>query len=152
MLGRFKELIGKALPQGISPHQLALTITLGVIIGILPVAWGSTLLCALLAFFLRLNQAVIQAVNYLSYPVQIALFVPFYLMGAKFFPWGPSLSREALLGGFRKGWQENISLMITATLKAISAWLIITPAFAITLYLILRLLLDRMPRFNPAKR
>ncbi len=148
MRGRFKELIGKALSQGISPHQLALTIALGVIIGILPVVWGSTLLCAFLAFFLRLNQVVIQTANYLSYPIQIALFVPFYRMGARFFPWGPSFSRAALLDGFRKGWSGNISLLIVATLKAISAWLIIAPASAILLYLILRLIFTRMPRFN----
>ena len=152
MRGRFKELIGKALSQGISPNQLAFTIALGVIIGVVPIVWGSTLLCAFLAFFLRLNQAVIQAANYLAYPVQIALFVPFYRMGAKFFPWGPSLSTEALLHGLRKNWSGNISLIIVATLKALSAWLIIAPASAILLYLILRLIFNRMPRFNLKKQ
>jgi uncharacterized protein (DUF2062 family) len=148
MRGRFKELIRKALSQGISPHQLALTIALGVTIGVIPVVWGSTLLCVFLAFFFRLNQAVIQAANYLAYPLQIALFVPFYRIGAKIFPWGPSLSGEALLRGLQKGWSENISHIVIATLKAISAWLIMAPASAILLYLILLLIFTRMPRFN----
>ena len=148
MRGRVKELIRKAFSQGLSPHQLALTIALGVTIGAIPVVWGSTLLCINLAFFFRLNQAVIQAANYLAYPLQIALFVPFYRLGAKVFPWGPSLSGEALLHGLRKGWPENISLIVVATLKAVSAWLFTAPASVILLYLIFRLIFSRMPRFN----
>lgn len=147
MLERFKQPVSKALSQGISPHQLALTVALGVIIGVLPVVWGSTLICALTAFSLRLNQAVIQAANYLAYPVQIALYVPFYRIGAKIFPWGPSFSNKALFSGLRNEWSENILIFIVATLKAVSAWLIIAPLAAILLYLILWVIFNRIPRF-----
>ena len=147
MRERFNELISKALSQGISPRQLALTVAIGVIIGVLPVVWGSTLLCVIIAFFLRLNQAVIQAANYLAYPIQIALYVPFYRIGAKIFPWGPSFYQKAHYSGLQNQWSENIIVFILATLKAIFAWLIIAPLAAILLYLILWVIFNRIPLF-----
>src|SRR5260370_41162085 len=110
MRGRIKELIKKVAVQGISPHELALTIALGVAIGIIPIVLGATFICAGLAYFFRLNQPGIQAANYLAYPLQLALFLPFYRLGARIFPWGSSLSVEL-----------NIFHMAVATLKAIRA-------------------------------
>jgi hypothetical protein len=81
---KFGTLLDNMLTQGASPHKVALAIALGGSIGILPVVWGSTVLCALLAYLLRLNQVGIQAANYLTFPLQIALFVPFTVSGQKF--------------------------------------------------------------------
>ena len=142
---RFKELIGEVLSQGISPHRLALTVALGIIIGILPAFWGATLICALIAFFLRLNQAVIQVANYLAYPLQIALCLPFYRIGAKIFTWGPSFSNKALFPWLPKNWPGNILLFIVASLKAICAWLIIAPLAGILLYPLLLRIFNRIP-------
>jgi uncharacterized protein (DUF2062 family) len=142
--GRFGANIKNALLRGVSPRKLALTFAIGFVVGFLPVLWGATLLCAGLAFLFGLNQAGIQAANYLAYPVQIALFVPFYRMGARIFPWGPSLSGEALVKGFKQGWTGNATLVFVATLKAVGAWLLIAPPVAILLYLILRPVLTRM--------
>ena len=89
---RFRASVKNALLRGISPRKLALTLAIGFVVGFLPVLWGATLLCAGLAFLFRLNQAIIQSANFLAYPVQIAMFVPFYRMGARIFPWGPPCS------------------------------------------------------------
>jgi hypothetical protein len=141
---RFGEIIRNSLTQGISPRKLALTVVLGIIVGILPIVWGSTLVCAILAFFLGLNQAGIQAANYLAYPLQIALFLPFHHLGARIFPWGPSLSIEALLKGVRQDFAGSIALILLATLKAVAAWLLTAPALAVILYLLLLTIFTRM--------
>ena len=143
-LGRFSAHAKNALLYGVSPRKLALTFAIGFVIGFLPLIWGATLLCASLAFLFRLNQTGIQAANYLAYPVQIALFVPFYRMGARIFPWGPSLSGEALAKGFKFDWAGDVTLVFIATLKAVGAWLLIAPPAAILFYLILRPVLSRM--------
>jgi uncharacterized protein (DUF2062 family) len=143
-LGRFSAHVKNALLRGVSPRKLAITFAIGFVVGFLPILWGATLLCAGIAILFRLNQAGIQAANYLAYPVQIALFVPFYRMGARIFPWGPSLSGEALTKGFKHDWAEDVTLVFVATLKAIGAWLLIAPPVAILLYLILRPVLTRM--------
>jgi uncharacterized protein (DUF2062 family) len=140
---------GNLLTQGTSPHKLALTIALGVITGILPVVWGSTLLCAVLAYLFRLNQAGIQAANYLACPLQIALFVPFYRIGAKIFPWGQSVSVEVIAKQFKTDWGGKIPLLLVANLKALGAWFLIAPPAAILLYLIFLPILARIPLINP---
>lgn len=137
-------LIRKCLSQGISPRKLALTITLGAVIGTIPMLWGATLVCAILAFCLRLNQAGIQAANYLVYPLQLALIVPFYRIGAWLFPWGPVLSADEILSGWRTNAAGNFAVIFLATLKALGAWLLLAPPAAVLLYFTLLPVVTKM--------
>jgi len=144
MKSRFGAVAGTVLTEGASPRKLALTIALGVMIGILPLAWGTTLLCAVLAYFLKLNQAGIQAVNYLAFPLQIALFVPFYRLGARMFPLGPSAFAEGIAQLFGNDWVREISLLLAATLKALAAWFFVAGPAAALLYLFVLPIVARM--------
>jgi hypothetical protein len=71
------------LRQGITPEKVALSIALGVTLGIFPVLGSTTILCAAAAVVLRLNLPAIQAVNYLIYPVQLILFLPLLQAGSR---------------------------------------------------------------------
>ncbi len=53
----------KLLRQGVSPEKIALTISLGIILGVTPVLGSTVLLCTLAAIVLRLNLPAIQLVN-----------------------------------------------------------------------------------------
>lgn len=146
---KFGTLLDNMLTQGASPHKVALAIALGGSIGILPVVWGSTVLCALLAYLLRLNQVGIQAANYLTFPLQIALFVPFYRIGAKIFPWGQPVSAEVVGNHFEAGWFGKIPFLLVANLKAIGAWFLVAPPDAVLLYLVFLPICARIPANNP---
>jgi uncharacterized protein (DUF2062 family) len=145
---KITNLLKDIFSQGISPKKLAVSISLGIFIGTAPVIWGSTALCAALAFKFRLNQPGIQAANYLAYPFQIALIVPFYRMGARLFPWGPSVSVDLFLKGIRKDWIGNIAPIIVATLKALAVWLLVAAPLSLLFYFLLLSIFARMPRFN----
>lgn len=71
------------LLQGISPEKIALTIVVGAALGVFPVLGASTLLCALVGMWLRLNQPILQLVNYAVYPLQIALIFVFLRIGER---------------------------------------------------------------------
>lgn len=77
------------LRQGITPQQIAFTCAAGFVIGIFPLLGTTTVLCGLFGLALRLNQPVIQLVNYLVYPLQIALLFPFYRAGEWLFGLAP---------------------------------------------------------------
>src|SRR3954462_9503094 len=62
--------------QGVTPQKLALSLSLGTAIGLIPILGISTGLCALTAVFLRLNMPAIQLVNYLLTPLQLILIIP----------------------------------------------------------------------------
>ena len=143
-LGSFSEKIKNALLQGISPRKLALTVTLGLIIGILPLLWGTSIICAILALLFGLNQAGIQAANYLAYPLQILLFLPFYRIGGWIFPGGPPLSSDIFLAGFARNWSGHLHSMAIATFKALAVWFCLAPPAAVLIYFILLRIFTRM--------
>ncbi len=66
------------LRQGITPEKIALSIALGLTLGVAPVLGSTSILCLLAAFVLGLNLPAIQLVNYLVYPLQLALLAPFF--------------------------------------------------------------------------
>jgi len=125
--------------SGLTPHKLALTVAFGVSLGILPMPWGTTLLCALVAFIFRLNQACIQIVNYLSYPLQLVLLVPFYRLGARLFP----PADVAAFAGGREGMSQYLSQLGGVTFRAVTAWLVVAPGVALLLYVTLLPLFKR---------
>jgi hypothetical protein len=131
---------------GLTPQKLSLTISLGSAIGVMPLLWGTTLLSALLAALFKLNQAAMQAVNYLCYPLQIALFIPFCRLGESIFPWGPRVS-VAILGSALHGHVgATLSLIGWASARAIGAWLLVAPPFIFCLYPLLKGLFLRRER------
>src|ERR1700727_2535675 len=77
--------IAQLLKQGVTPQKLALSMALGVALGIFPAIGLTTALCAMAAFALRLNLPAIQIVNYFMYPAQIALLIPFFRLGEELF-------------------------------------------------------------------
>lgn len=92
----------KLLKQGISPDKIALCMSVGVVISIFPVIGATTLMCAIAAIILHLNLPAMQIVNYMVYPLQIALLIPFFHFGAILFGVEPlPLSAEDLIAMFR---------------------------------------------------
>jgi uncharacterized protein (DUF2062 family) len=60
---RMVALVAAQLMQGVTPQKIALSIALGISLGIIPVLGVTTMLCAMAAIRFKLNQPVIQLVN-----------------------------------------------------------------------------------------
>ena len=133
------KIFAAGVPQcGLTPQKLSLTLCLGAAAGVMPLLWGTTFLCALLAAKLKLNQAAVQAVNYCCYPLQLALFLPFCRLGELLFPWGPAVTGAVLKGALHGDIGASIHLVAWATLRALGAWLVTAPPLALLVYPILR--------------
>lgn len=126
--------VNDLLSSGITPQKLALTVALGACVGVMPVLWGTSLVCALLAAKLRLNHGAVQVVNYLCYPLQIALFIPFCRLGQTLFNWGPKASTALLSQALHGHLGATVSLVGWATLRGVGAWLVTAPPLAAMLY------------------
>ena len=79
------------LKQGLAPSPAAWAVALGIYIAIIPALGTTVLLCLLLGSLLRLNQPILQAVNWVAYPLQFVFIFPFYALGARLFN-GPVLT------------------------------------------------------------
>lgn len=123
------------LKQGITPEKIAITIALGLALGVTPVIGSTSLLCTLAALAFGLNLPAIQLVNYLAYPLQIALLIPFLHLGAWIFGAPPvQVSVKQIYDMLHHDWLHTIAVFWVATLHALVAWLILACAGAALLY------------------
>jgi uncharacterized protein (DUF2062 family) len=126
------------LKQGITPEKLALSVALGIALGIFPVLGSTTLLCAAAGLFLGLNQPALQSVNYIAYPLQLGLLIPFFRFGERLFH-SPRLaiSIEGVQALIRSGVLNSIHLLWGTTLHAIAAWGLVAPLIASGIYVVM---------------
>jgi uncharacterized protein (DUF2062 family) len=128
------------LKQGITPRQVALTLSLGGVLGIFPILGATTVLCAIAAVWLRLNQPLIQLVNYLVYPLQLLLLIPFYRAGERLFGAEPVpiVNVPELVARFGEGPWQFILDYGKVGLYGIAVWALVAPALGALAYLGLR--------------
>lgn len=134
------------LKQGITPEKIALTLALGGVIGIFPILGATTVLCAVVGIWLRLNQPIIQLVNYLVYPVQIVLLIPFYRAGERLFGAEPVPIADvaSLVTRFSEGpWQFVLDYGLVG-LYGITVWALVAPPMAAIAYFALRPVLAQL--------
>jgi len=60
----------------LSPEEIALLLSVGLVLGVFPIVGFPTVFCLAAAFGLRLNWAALQLLNNISSPLQLALLVP----------------------------------------------------------------------------
>ncbi len=136
------------LKQGITPEKIALTIALGIVLGVFPILGATTLLCALAGLWLRLNQPVIQLINYFVYPLQIALLLPFYRAGETLFqqPHVPIFSVTDLMQRFQASPTQFMVDYGMVGVYGIVVWTFVAPLLIAALYFATRPVLRRLAR------
>ena len=138
------------LRQGVSPRRLALTLALGFAIGCIPVVGIPTVLCMMLALALRLNMPVIQAANYVAWPLQLALIAPLTRLGGWLLASGPSQTTTAGAVLRLSPWNLLSQLSLLAG-HAMLAWLVIAVPAVVLMTFTLTVLLRRVPRLAMTK-
>ncbi len=81
-----KDRLLKIIAQELSEHKVALAISLGVVIGVVPFFLGLSIYLSLFAAWrFKLNHILIQFVSNIIYPLQLILFIPFLKLGTVIF-------------------------------------------------------------------
>jgi uncharacterized protein (DUF2062 family) len=133
------------LKQGISPEKIAMSMSCGIVMGLFPIVGITSLLCIVTAFFFNLNQAMTQLFNWLAYPLQIVLIIPFFRFGSFLFHTEPiTVTVHHVIDSYRADFWGTIHLLEEITLHAAVAWLIICIPLGIILYLTFKPLLQKM--------
>ncbi len=140
------------LKTGLTPEKMSLSIACGVVFGIFPALGTTTVLCAVAAFVLRLNLPAIQIVNYVVYPLQIFLLLPFYRAGELLFDASQlPLSFTKINAMMQADFWTSIKLLWSTTWHAIVVWAVVAPVIVFLVYWILLPALRRMPLSVPAR-
>lgn len=131
--------------QGTSPEKIALCLACGLTLAVFPVIGATTLLCTAAAVLLRLNLPAIQAVNYLASPLQIAMLLPLIRAGEWLFGAPPlPLSAVEMVGMVRDEPGLALATLWKSGVRAIAAWLLLSPVLLALLYFPARLLIARL--------
>jgi len=121
-LSFFKKFKG-FLQQGTSPKALAISTTIGLLLGLFPVLGVTTLAMTALSFRFRLNLPLMLAVSYLIYPFQILLIIPFVRFGELISGAAPT---QLTLGALKQAFQQNFLAALQdlgmANLLAVAGW------------------------------
>jgi len=130
------------IKQGISPEKISLGMACGIVLGVFPVLGSTTVLCGIAAIIFRLNLPAIQLVNYMVYPLQLVLLIPFFYLGDLLFQVEPlPLSAQELITLLRADLWGTIQSFWDTTLHAMVAWLLVSlPTFFILHFTIVRLI------------
>lgn len=134
------------LSEGLTPTQVAWGLALGTVIGCIPTLGVSTLICAGVAHGLRINQPLIQTVNYAVYPLQLILLLPFWRAGEWLFGMDPVplLDVAALLARVEAApWQTTVDYLWVAAVGLV-VWALLAPLVAALIVAVSRPTLTRL--------
>jgi uncharacterized protein (DUF2062 family) len=127
------------LKKGISPEALALATAVGIFLCVSPIIGTTTVLCLFFGWLLRLNQVVLMTINFFSYPLQIAMIIPFVRLGeficrAEPLPLNPKVMVESFAASPAQFMRE----FGMAGVHGILGWIISAPLIIGILLLLLR--------------
>ncbi len=126
------------LKQGVTPEKLALSLAIGTVLGISPILGLTTALAFIICFWFRLNPVAMQLMNYVMYPFQILLFLPFIRAGEVIFRAEHLRVNTAQLERLVRGDAYlAIRMLWTAIWHAMTVWALLSPAAVLLLYVIL---------------
>jgi uncharacterized protein (DUF2062 family) len=141
------------LRQGLSPDRIALTIAIGLCIAIIPVVGVTTVMSFLAAWLLRLNQPIIQAINWSSYALQLVMILPFVRLGEWIFR-APrlGLSAEAFVAMAKADPLGTLVAVWPTMWHAVAAWAFTAPLLGAIVYYAVRPALRSVARRIAASR
>ena len=128
------------LKQGLTPQILALSMTSGIIIGIIPLLGTTTAICTMVAIVFRMNLLVTQIGNWLVYPIQILLVVPFIILGEYLFGSPSTLDPSHIVTLLRTDLFTTLRLFSKMILHATIAWMICAPFAFAAIYIVFKTL------------
>ncbi|MEP6993173.1 MAG: DUF2062 domain-containing protein [Acidobacteriota bacterium] len=145
--------IVEQLTQGLSPERIALTVAVGLCIAVIPVVGVTTILTFAAAWALRLNQPIIQTINWSSYALQLLLIFPFIRLGEKMFR-APrmTMSLDQLVAFVKTDPLAALASLGTTIGHAVVAWIVVMPFVGMLIFLASRSLVRALARqVGPAR-
>lgn len=134
------------LSQGLAPDRLALMLGIGSVCALFPFLGFTSLLNLLVGLWLRLNQPLLQILNQLLGPLQLAMIVVYVRLGE--WIWRAEESRFTVAGMVRTFREasalEFLSHFGWAGIHAATAWALTSPVLLAGVYFLSRPALRRM--------
>lgn len=127
-MNAIKKRIAEQLAAGADPHRLALSLACGATLGAFPLIGFTTLLCLGAGWWLRLNQPLLQTVNYFMGPLQLALIPVFGYAALKLGrPLNVDPHPAAIASAFARDPREFLAAYGELGARAVLVWAVTAP-------------------------
>ncbi|MBB6461353.1 DUF2062 domain-containing protein [Flammeovirga kamogawensis] len=137
--------IRNLLREGLTPNKLAWSFAIGLLIGSSPLLGFCTWLCILAAFVFKLNQLAIQVANYVVYPLQIIVIVPYIKLGASWFGNNAEgITMDQLQASIDQGLLSGLKEIGILMLQGGAAWLLVSILIILPLKYVLKIAFTKM--------
>ena len=141
---KVKDPLVAELKQGITAKDLALASAVSLAIAVNPFIGTTTLLCLLAGKIFRLNHVVMQTINYFSYPLQIALIIPWIRLGEKLTgSEAQVIEFTQMKAEFSQSFANFVSKFCQLGVHAFLGWIVVVPWATWIIYRILLLVFKR---------
>ena len=135
--------------QGFSSQTLALSVSIGIIGGAFPVFGFATYVCLLLTLVFKQNIIIVQVANWLVYPLQILLLIPFMKLGNSIITGDElTISMHQVVIAFQSGLLNGIREVGIISLYGIIAWLAVAVPSLFILYALFFILFRGLKRIK----
>jgi uncharacterized protein (DUF2062 family) len=135
--------------QGFSSETLALSISIGIIGGAFPVLGIASYICLIMTLSFRQNFIIVQLVNWLVYPLQILLLIPFMKLGNSILTGSDlTITIHQVVVAFQSGLLNGIKLIGIISLYGVIAWAVIAIPTMFILYSLFLLLFRNIKRIK----
>ncbi len=115
------------LKQGTTPSQLALAVSLGIVIATIPLFGSTTILCLLAIWIFRVNPAAVLLVNQFAYPLQFACYFPLIRLGEWTFDHTPiPFSMAQIFEMFTTDLFGAVAALWWSTVYGVFVWLLLS--------------------------
>lgn len=132
------------LVQGVTPDKIAMSVAIGLIVGVFPVMGTTTVLCTAAALAMRLNMVAVHTVHYAMTPVQLLLIIPFVRVGEHVVDAAPQpLTISEGMALLAQGVVHAVTVLWSAIVHAVIGWIVIGPFAIAACYYLLRWMLRR---------
>lgn len=133
------------LKQGLTPEKLSISLSVGLIISCFPVLGSTTLLCAMVAHLFKLNHVAIQISNYVGYPMQLILLIPFFILGDAIFGYESRVYNISdMMVHFQIDTLDFFKTYIGLALRACVAWALCALPASVLAYFCFKFFIDKL--------
>lgn len=137
-MNKYFDTLKTIIQQGTSAKGLALSATIGVLLGVFPVLGVTTWVITFIALRFKLNLILMMTLSYIFWPAQIVFIIPFLRVGEWFWNATPfPLSLDQILLAFDASIINALGDLWEANLYAVWGWLIISIPIGIIGYFLL---------------
>lgn len=122
--------------EGFTSEKLALSVSIGIIGGTFPIIGLASLVCLLLTIIFKQNLVIVQVTNYLVYPLQIVLLIPFLRIGNAVIAGNHiALTINQVVLAFKAGFLHGLNQIGMISIYGIMAWFVVAAPALLILYI-----------------